>query len=395
VTANVHAWVQDSGGVNQDIVVPTSVAISPTTGDPVFGGVGGSAGATNQPSVISRITGFGWGSLLQSSSQGSVAHVTTGDGSTFFASGVLTSPTATNFVVGGPLNGTTVLTPGGNLAVHATDVNAVSHTVVSSATDLFYFYDEVGATSCNDTTQGFVLRRSLAAGGWSSITLGDETAFAGNSCPFTPVNNRRFESMTVAGGAVWLGGLADCGTTGCSSPFGFHGLVALDPRPNGAWTSWQGAAASQDVRDPRVKTGYDQSILAINGAPASDAFPQSANMLWMAPSALTEGPAGAHFGPALANAFDVGDTIGGAALGGSPWAGSQPDIFFAYTEGISGHHYVGWKIGSTAQVLDATTTGDQIVDVQFATVNGVVQGWATGLSSPAGQPSTPLFLHLQ
>jgi hypothetical protein len=397
IPANVHAWVQDQQGAFSYIVQPTCVAIAPT-GAPLLGGMGGPQGATDQPSVISKIPGVGWGELLQSSSAtslGTVSHITVGDGSNYWASGTLTSPTPSNFVVEGGLAVTTLLVQ--NLALNQSDVNAVGHNVVASDTDVFYGYNEIGATGCNDTTVGSLSRRPAASGNWSPISFGDESSANGNSCPFTAVNNRRFESMTFAGGAFWLGGLADCGTTGCSSPFGFHGLAAYDPNA-GVWASWQGAAASQDVRNPRVKTGYDGSILAINGEPASDAFPQSVNMLWMDASGPTQSPAGAHFGPALSNAFDTGDTIGGAAFGVSPWAFNEPDIFFAYTEGVSGHHYVGWQIGSTGHVIDITTTGpnsDQIIDVQFALVNGKVEAWATGMSSPAGGRSFPLVLHLQ
>lgn len=152
-----------------------------------------------------------------------------------------------------------------------------------------------------------------------------------------------------------------------------------------------------DIAHGVVKTGYDNSLLAIRGLNAGG----PASMLWLSPGST----AGHYFRPAAPDdASDTGITIGGSATGGAAWAGGRTDLFYAFSRasltGPTGSTtYFAWQSGedaSQAQLLSVGTSspskGVEIRDIAFRKTPSGIEGWAVGQWSDTGNP---FAAHLQ
>jgi hypothetical protein len=180
----------------------------------------------------------------------------------------------------------------------------------------------------------------------------------------------------------------------------YDALLREAPPAGPNWTTYQTQAFTGGMDGPVVKLGYDGSLLAISSLITAN---NVASLMWLDSAATPLQTGGGHIAQP-GGAVDVGQTVGGAAGGGSPWAGGQPDLFFSIIRKVSStsSFHVGWQLGGStagAQIIQTAQTpinaGFQILDFAFARTPSGVEGWGVGHSFGIGAVRLPLVMHLR
>jgi hypothetical protein len=417
ITANVHAWVDESAGATALFGAAAEATLYTVdmlpNGDIMIGGYAAKPSRIPIAGVRRGSTGA-WSSALNgfASAVGLVTHVSATESSTFLLTG-LTGPANTNgnrktFILhckGSPAACTGADLGFGGFAAAGINGDAadfpVRPRIVSFSGFKYFSYTSIG-TGCNSSlNSGLVFNSNndldSAFSAANVFTFGNESSASppGNSCPFSPTaTNKAFTGAAINGGyQLWVGGYADCGHPGCSAVQGYHGLVATS-LGTGVWRTHQSLAVNHDIPGALVRRGYDDSLLAIR---AIGGVGSRAGVLWSIghpPSA-----SGGFSPPRTGSEDEYGYAVAGAAQGGSAWAGAQPDLFIAgYRQ--DGASFFSSQIGTNAIAYQAVLTrsagmdGFVILDVVLGAVGSAIEGWAIG-HRYSGGTTQPAVFHLK
>lgn len=445
ITVNVHAWVDDSDGPRQalgagyvsklwavDVAKNGNAMVGGWTANPALPSPAGTPYVT----AAIKISGNWTAALNQNGGQGGglVSSVSAVNDGTFLVAGVAsnqsldadqtkplfvyhcaaTCPTNANLLP------TTTGNCGTNEMTNAFPTTVCPHVVALGTSKFVTFTRDYYMTgfACNprapESKVIYDTSGSIDATFSTSNLLAfgnDQVTVKGNSCPFASyvsMTNTPYNAITglaVNSDQVWISGYAPCGTyaaagDGCDgaadSTNTFNGLAAITGTAGTTlWRTYHGQAVTGDINEGIIKRGYDDSLLAIRGAPSTGG---PSSLMWF-PSG--DPPVGAQYvRPTLpAGASDTGMAIGGAGTGGSAWSPSQPDVFYAFSRVQANvtTYYFAWQPGTDpakAQIVSVGTgsTGFVILDTAFNRTAARVEGYAVGQRLDTG---APFVAHLQ
>ena len=264
-----------------------------------------------------------------------------------------------------------------------------------------------------------------------TIPLGQElpASTSGDSCPLNPLAPANaVTGWAVAGDRLWLAGYADCGAfqvgpvgscdlsfCGCDTKLNPMSGLAVEPIADAAtpasWTTLSPAIAGADVRCPVIARGSDDTLLFANGCMNGSG---AAALGWVgagqtAPALIVPPVPGVGLGEYVA-------AVAGSSSGGSPWAGTGPDVFFALTRRTasltnptSKTFFLGWYGGAGSGRLlmqtgaqDIIGDSDDAIGFELIDLSAVQLGdgsydvWAVGRGyDPAGFANSPVILRLR